>query len=40
MVETFAICTWRSQEDLQHVSHGDQMQDVQVVVGRADSGRL
>lgn len=32
----FIVSTCRGQQDLQHVRHGDQMQDVHVIVGGAD----
>lgn len=37
MLEAGSVCTCRSEEDLDNMCHGDQMQDVQVVVGRTDS---
>lgn len=35
-IAAFIVSTCRGQEDLQHVRHGDQMQDVHVIVGGAD----
>lgn len=33
---SFTFATFRRQEDLQHMSHGDQMHNVKVVIGSAD----